>query len=120
MYCRYYSIYSIVGIIVPAGTIRAARQASPCAASILPITSQHQDIMHEVLQRRLGGNCIVHEGCFEGVILVIANDTGGQGVVADQVCDDTPCTQHRLLKLSIHDSVLPANVQTHGVQALML
>lgn len=47
--------------------------------------------MHEVQQRRLGGNCVVHEGRFQGVILVIANHTGGQGVVADQVCDDPPC-----------------------------
>ena len=48
--------------------------------------------MHQVLQWRLGCNCVVHEGCFEGVILVIADHTGRQCVVAHQVCDDTPCS----------------------------
>lgn len=73
---------------------------SACAATVLPVASQHQDIMHQVLQRRLGSNCIVHEGCFEGVILVIANHTGGKSVVADQVCDDSSYTQHTLSQAS--------------------
>ena len=62
--------------------------------------------MHQVLQCCLGCYCVVHEGRFEGVILVIANDTGRQCVVADQVCDYTPCrpAQHRHVKLLIYEA----------------
>ena len=73
------------------------------SATTVPVASQGEDILHQVLQWRLGGNCVVHESRFEGVILVVADHTGGQRVVADQICDDTPCIppHHSLMDLGV-------------------
>ena len=50
-----------------------------------------EDVLHEVLQGRLCGHSVVHEGRLQRVVLVIADDAGGQRVVAHQVRDDAPC-----------------------------
>lgn len=61
------------------------------AQADLPISSKYKDVLHEVFKWGLIGNCVVHEGSFEGVVLVIANNTGRQCVVAHQVSNDATC-----------------------------
>ena len=52
---------------------------------------EHKEVLHELQQGRLGGNCVVHEGGLERVVLRVPYDGARQRVVARQVCDFALC-----------------------------
>ena len=81
----------------------ATKTVHACGESIL-LCGQDENILHEVLQGCLCGHGVIHEGCLQRIVLIIANDTGWQRVVAHQVCDGTPCKHSHSFILSCRRS----------------